>query len=491
MSALALAFAWSACGQASPPPRMAQVREPRAPQGVAFVVYTAAGTTILPLDTSPRRRTPGLWVLDDESRRVTAFFEPAQLDLPDCACESGSDACRYEQALALEGEREPICRCAPRRAIYEAEEPRARYRRRRVPVSLTGGTLFVYEHGYGLAERWSMRVDTIALAPQSAPLGSPPLASCDPRANVHPLDPWLSTASTCTLSENGWTASEHDADCADCGGEGGATLSLLHRGALYSVTDRPREEGIVIRVVESAPARADTCPSHADPCGDPARFPAIEEADEFWIATDWEAALRIDDGEASLLYRGERIALGPIEGPILGVRFHHDTRPLEESIRDRAPAPRAPVSVCGADLECIETAGCDAFCTNERRCARASEGACNAEHACPLDVTCVEGECRLLPVVDPNDRGVTDARELGRRCVQHLDADRLPQALAACDAALHATSVPSERAIFHHMIGRMFVLAHDRESACASFRSANELEPSLRARTPGIPCSPE
>lgn len=505
-----------------------------------FVVGWASETLVVPLDpTQPATLLPYLWVLDDAVsppivRRVALPTEAVELGAPPCVCPEIEGACDSGEPIVdvLEpGSSVPAlpgsdCACmtdgatfcdVPTWAVpsdygasYEpgcacGESSEDGYSTS--AASLVGGILYTAGDGHeGTCAGYNIYysiVERIGLVATPVPnFPEPELVSCDPDSSGLPVRMqlgwcrevdglWIETAEDESEEEEVYESSESCWPCEGvAGGNAQAELHGIARGRWWRVGWSFMEQA---RAVDSTTLTPALCPSAADPCGDPDGFPALADTveldqDDWWVATDGSAALFVDDGEIAIALPGvaepTRHEDRDTEG-VLGVRFHHDVRPILEAYQRSLTGDQGGSSLgdesascvrdgdCGAGAIC-DRAVCHAACDDDQdcslagicggfchvatgRCVRWTDGACDGAHDCPPGGECgPAGECAdWVGTFAPEDASFDDrrgGRGWGNRCFAHIGAGNLDAAQAACLRGLdEAEATTTQAAILYNL----------------------------------------
>lgn len=215
--------------------------------------------------------------------------------------------------------------------------------------------------------------------------------------------------------------------------------------------------------------RPDRC-GPLDPCGDPAAFPALEGASEWWVASDASAALALEDGAASIHLPGARAPARTSPTPltelsfggegILAVFFHADatriTSAIERADGLRSRRPPMDTGSCASDEDCAVTHGCSHFC-RAGACRPPSDAQCAARDVLEPGTRCVERAIVPLPL-DPADAAIEGPRAasaLGNRCVEHSRRGAHDLAEAACARALALSDRAATRGALYYNLGRL------------------------------------
>jgi len=488
---------------ATPPPAApAAALPPAAPASEpGFAVYTATATLLIPVDaTRDTAQAPGLWLLGEHAGAAQVKLLFTRSDAGPCACSERACTVDVPQIVDLNSS-DPICDCVapgpaddsePDPDDPEAEEPCAESSL--APVSLLGGGLYWLGDAHSLCGGFNQydAVDsytTIFATPEPTKPVSFTRRDCDPETGPgEPPPAWPLGDLRCRAAGKLWALADSldepgddegppappsaAPECDECKDSRPETsIWLLRRGELLHVEDNIFHAGGQRWVTrQPAPGR---CPDPQDPCGDPALFPGLAAAPDFWVASDHSAALISDKAGLHVRPQGApstRRADDP--GPLLGVKFHHDLGPLRAAQR-RAPGPHSGDGPCRDDATCRRRLGCDALCDPKGACVTARPGTCDDAHPCRGDARCEAGRCRVTAVLLPEDAALNErGKGLGDRCLAHLKADRFAAARGACEAALtHATS-DAARGALHYNLGRVAEAIGDLDEARARYRES-------------------
>ncbi|MDQ3038163.1 MAG: hypothetical protein M3Y87_37570, partial [Myxococcota bacterium] len=356
-----------------------------APSPRAFVLYTRSETVLVPIDPErPLVRRRVIAVQDEGApARVTTVF-PSEA-LPACGDPCAEGACTGAvtrpvviDLASAEAIRSP-CSCAATSTSSRCDAPREEVlpapaeldgddgapepcaSQYAAPVSLVGGALELIGVAHdecGGQNVYDAASDRVLLVAEEPSLPELDIGhwTCAPdvflgESPLWPMDP---SRYRCSAIVDRWVARDGDAQrCEDaCERTIDARVYLLRRGALWRIDEAIEVNGEGMRRANSAALSATTCPSAADPCGDPSLFPALEvlaPSADFWVATDGSAAL-IADGEmvrvlvTRALPRSEALAIPAAD--ILGVRYHADATALAAVLARVAP-PAEPIAPAG------------------------------------------------------------------------------------------------------------------------------------------------
>ena len=536
----------------------------------AFVLYASGQTVLLPLDGSTPVVGSGLWVYDDREEAVLvhrgAIGEAALAALPTCACPDqdrgcgeGPEATRHFDAetYARAADESPLeCACRQDSSIEsttrEAVERAALANRwpddpplppledddddeyeeeydedcqgddESELVSIFGGVAFALGWSWNGACNGALSIYD-AYSEDSALIEDPPALpegmelvaiGCD-----EDLSPGMVNELFTAGPDDGLCPPASDDDdendddgCSSCNEYSAETGEVLYlaRGFVYAVEDNMFHAG-AMRWIARGPARPSTCPSSADPCGDPSAFPflaSLPVSSDFWVASDGAAALVGDDEGFVIHRRGVEAPSGSLAsdmaGDVVGVRYHADATALREVMsRRRSPAVQVqalptPGARCSSTDECeggqrCEDGACWAPCQSNADCesrgvcaGRCSEGACLPPGRCATDEHCLdddvcdEGRCGLPSRLAETDRDFVDpqqGRGWGNRCWTHFEAGRLSHARAACERGLRASPTPATRGALLYNLGRIAEARGRTSDARARYRGSLEVRP--------------
>jgi tetratricopeptide (TPR) repeat protein len=173
-------------------------------------------------------------------------------------------------------------------------------------------------------------------------------------------------------------------------------------------------------------ASAASCPSPLDPCGQGRELPDRDQYEELWVTNDERLALAKRGNELVVLAvaGGAPVRTVPSKDPILGVEHH----PMS-ALLDAVPPP--------AGIRVV---------IPERHATDAS----------------FEGS----------------AKAWGNRCFEHLQADRLDAAEAACFAGLLTRGTNGTRGALTYNLGRIAEARGNEEGAREYYERSQRLRPS-------------
>lgn len=395
----------------------------------AFVIAGSDSTVVVPVDPAiAPLRVAGIWVLDDATTPAKVSFHagdgPA---IPDCECEHPNpcdDTVRHANGTG------PICSCrASRPSAYDDEEANDEDGDEdcdasdpAVLTSLVGGMLYTQSDTHDTCggrniygEDWGV-LEMVASAAVPSEKGLKP-RGCD--SNTSPgsglFDP-IPESPNCEPRQT-------EGDCEVCGPGFSADLEvfLIEKGELIHVEEDADTVGGAVRRWSTRTVTPKSCPSPNDTCGSTKAFPQVREADGFWVANDGTHALTQQaDGALAIVSASGSTPRGKFgEGP-LGVRYHADARTLITTMIAQAPS--------GA------------------------------------------GTC---------EGGDGDAPKLswGTQCVQHMRADRLDDARAACERGLAETTKPAARGALLYNLGVIAQRSGDTATARKHFEASLTARP--------------
>jgi hypothetical protein len=332
-----------------PPPTTYVEGDPTGGPVSGFVLY-ANNLTIVIGEDGNVTSADGLWVLDDGVAPVSVarhvwldHTSITALGLPSCPCDDAPGACSELDLTTLDPEHAWSCTCvrpSDLRADLPVPDPAGFDGEAFDPcstegdlelASLVGGQLFALGWTWNGACYMSLSIyDSLALAlpivanPVEPSMDGFEVQGCDeehpPAQLVRPWPP----------------PDEHELGMCPEDFEPEAELLVLRRGWLWRIADNIFHAGGT-RWISRVPARPDNCPSANDPCGDPSRYPGIDDYDEFWIRTDGSVALGAI-GKGYALVRPSGSATLPFElevdatHDLIGVRVHEDLAPLRQAI---------------------------------------------------------------------------------------------------------------------------------------------------------------
>ena len=421
----------------SPTPSLADVAGPAV---AGFVVYTTEQSVVIPIDGSGAVVGEGLWIVDEQTSPVAysnrlsmSEARVRTLELPPCACLSLDVACEYE---SFEQRRfDPItgasaqnkhCECIakPDRPGFLPPAPEdvdgevfehCEGDQDDVIVSLVGGKLFhqgwewngscyggmsVYD-----AMSWS---DDLVDSPAALDETDMRLIGCN--MDVGPA-----------FTERPWPFDPADYGSAQYCENIEAETFALRRGELYWVGDNISHAG-GDRTLRKRAVTPTSCPSIADPCGDPAPYRDLAKLEkrsrEFWIANDGSAALVGSKTKWELWPAG---ATAPIEfelagidatNDVIGVRVHRDVAGLRALMKLHEKIGVEPAGRSSATIELAQ---------------------------CPME-----------PLSE-----TYSAREWGNLCALHLAGERWAEAQTCCLAGLEVAEEPSVRGALLYNLGRI------------------------------------
>jgi hypothetical protein len=470
-----------------------------------FVVYGVDATQILALDGTVTSAST-LMVLDDRDGAVTRWDEGVLPEALHCACDHDMDCqwdgfmrVRFDRTGAVESQTAADdASCACLRTLDEVEEARLEEEARDIEespdeygdqtepcpgpqtqpswVSLAGGVLYGLGGlednegctGAHIASTFSRARPLVAGA---APFENAVHGTCFSRVLDAPGDPEqvLAEARCAAASDDDEEEDEEDEEdddeyeddpCRECraqAGDEGVALYVRHGQRIAVGTNL--SIFWELSWVDAQPLTAANCPGPNDPCGDPSGFPGIESYPDWWIATDGSVALVVRDGQTWIWPRGAEpmaVDAGLDVDNVLGVRFHADVSPLVRT----------------ADAEVPELEG-------ERPECSVDEDADDDEEAADEDAP-------PTSVLAPEDASFTDThggRDWGNRCFEHLRADALDAAEAACARGVAMATEPAVLGALHYNVGRIAEARGDTAAAIASYERSLAARPGNRTVT--------
>jgi hypothetical protein len=486
---------------AADPDEPTSVPAPPGPtDGPAFVVYrvrpgypTLRTTVIVPLDpTRPTRSLEGIVVLDDATDPHALRWLTFSGDEPSpctCACEHARAPGAYGELFDLRPDTfelaSPPSQCVvPSDApsctpMEDAEEEEEDCEGAGGPLStMVGGRVFVpldtYE-GCGGWNRYGNDLATFSIT--RAEWRVPPFPLRGVTCEVeHAIGGWPDVRRAraplrCASARNGFRSRGPDDDCSFCAEERpGLVVARITRGVLQLIDSSVTTDATGTVWMTETALSARTCPSSADPCGDPAPFTALASAPpsaDFWVATDGSAALlhtsaAPSEGQLALLAPGASTAVRTLTVPfvpldVLGVRFHRDVGLLARLVDHGLPARRA--------LACAAPA---AVATPTR-----------APPVCEAGTHLEQGACAAIPLAT-EDVGFVDTHggsDWGNRCFVHLRANALDAAEAACAAGLRVAERDTTRGAILYNLGRIAEARGDRAAARRHYTRSLEVRP--------------
>jgi hypothetical protein len=427
--------------ESSPVPASRSLTELAGPAVAGFVVYTTEQSVVIPTDGSGPVIGEGLWILDEQTAPVAysnllvlSEARVRTLGLPPCACLSLDVACTYE---AFERRRfdpatgtsaqEKRCECIakPDRPGYLPPEPEdvdgqvfehCEGDQDDVIVSLVGGQLFhqgwewngaCYE-GMSVydATSWS---DDLVESPATLDDTGMRLIGCDMDMGA-------------AFAERPWPFDPDDYGSAEYCDNVEVDTFFLRRGELYWVGDNILHAG-GDRTLRKRTVTPTSCPSVADPCGDPAPYRELaklaKRSREFWIANDGSAALVASKTRWELWPAGAATPIA-FELPgidatkdVIGVRVQRDVAGLRALMKLHE---KIGVEPAGRSSPTIELAQCPGGGS-------------------------------------PHDE--LSAREWGDLCALHLVGERWAEAQTCCLAGLAVAEEPSVRGALLYNLGRI------------------------------------
>ncbi|MCB9734194.1 MAG: hypothetical protein H6745_16480 [Deltaproteobacteria bacterium] len=307
--ALAALSACPASQVATAPDGGAPAREAAAKAApvAGWAVYLDKATVVIPDDPArPPTRLPGIWIVDDaDPAAVSGLLVGADLT-PPAACDGAAAAKpAFIDARPLASGTWEVTDMDDNTSDCEGESY--------WPVGVVGGVVFLAGathmgcqgmNIYGAASD-ARALTTRGWTPPAALPGA--LERCEPDGAFVETTPSFAPTGPCRPLPGGWTeATEDDAEatpesaCEDCRSVGTSEVWRLANGRVTRLRSHIYSAGGGPSAVATAPVTPASCPSAADPCGDPRRFatvPDIAGADPvdpselFWIATDGASAL--------------------------------------------------------------------------------------------------------------------------------------------------------------------------------------------------------
>lgn len=468
-------------------------------RGPAFVVYTIEpgrptrrSTVIVPFDPSvPVRRSDGIVVLDDAAAPpVLRWLTFADDDPCGCGCDASTDdegtiveldaatlglaagsACDPGACAEVDAEREEE---DDDEALCETTEPTF--------ATMVGGRVFVTLDTHldcEGANLYGNELQTLSMtrAEWTVPALPERGLTCE---GDHSAAGWPNVRHEraplpCAAARGGFRARGRGVDCERCDeSRPGLLVARITRGMLQTIDVAVTGDGTGTAWIAETPVRASNCPSSADPCGDPAGFAPLGTAAadaDFWVATDGSIAIALSKDESGRfrLATYGRGASGPIRAfeagfepsSVFGVRVHADVDLLARQLDRGLPARRnacagaAPAATPAAARPALR---CDAG-------SRPRDGACVALPLAASDVGFVD------------DRGGSG---WGNRCVQHLRANELDAAEAACAVGLRAAERDTTRGAILYNLGLIARARGDHGAARGYFDRSLSVRPGNR-----------
>jgi len=481
----------------------AHAGEPTSGAAFALVLsatYGESTTLLVPVDARvPARSIQSTMLLDDEAQPAVLRWVVSSTDAPDaceCTCEGVPVSPMIDVITAddasLAALAQSTCRsfggsaCASGEddanddaydAIYgNDDDDEGECEGAGGPiVTIVGGVAFAAEQYTSQCFNNVYNIDLVSRALTRATWAPPPMPargvtclSNFPGATVTTAVPgWPDiralTTLACTRGAHGWSTTDEDLDCSDCRGPMGELIvPRITHGVLRLLAAHGTDDGMDDLWLADRPLSRADCPSHADPCGDAAAFPAIADADDFWVATDGSAAMASRGDTLEIFTAGSSSATRSIRIPsrasdVVGVRFHHDASLLAERI-DHPP-------VAHHDRAC-PTAPAPAVATPPAACDigqhRSAGGACETIALADEDIDFVDTHA---------------GADWGNRCVLHTRAGELDAAEAACARGLAAAERDTTRGALYYNLGRIAERRGDAPSARARYQRSLTLRP--------------
>ncbi len=574
-----------ACGPGAPARAPARSRALTPPNRAAFVLYTREQTIILATSGENPVIGPGQWILDDRrTTRVLRHYvtltqdDLSRIDAPQCACEGEDGSCRAGSVVLRELDPRTLaevtneltrgCSCVvgDHTLSQAAEEAQAQAREAewnaRYPqpssdeedeaeadedceeqgaseiASLVGGVL--YEMGWtwnggcegaSVYDAISSPFPLIDDPPESIPMPDDAFLGCREGGGPGDLNRlWPLEPSRFTCRGERGQQGEDNEECGYCDSYSPeAEAYVLRSGYLWLIEDNVFHAG-AMRWISRTPARRTSCPSSADPCGDPNVFPPLQEEGrdglEFWVASDDRAALRAIAHRYELFRPREHTPHATltldadVTDDVIGVRYHADVSLLVRALerwRERPIVTRAETSAeatscrldedcgsdrlcdggtcrtrCERDSECQARGACGAFCASDGRC----RFGCDSRHRCPDGQLCRAFACEPRSLLHREDAEFRDSRRgsgWGDRCYRHIERDTLWAAQAACERGLQIATEPRVRGALLFNLGliaeRRGEIARAREHYTSSLSERRD-NATVRRHLEALPPNP-
>jgi hypothetical protein len=421
----------------APTPSLADLAGPVV---AGFVVYTTEQSVVIPTDGSGPVIGEGLWILDEQTSPVAydhllvlSEARARALALPPCACLSLDVSCTHEDLqwrhfdpLTGASAQKNRCECIkkPDRPGWLPPEPgdvdgevyeHCEGEEDEGIVSLVGGQLFYQGWEWNGACYGGMSV--YDATSRSTDLVESPAPLDDTGMRVIGCDMEIGPA----FVQRPWPFNPGDYGSAKYCDNVEVETFALRRGELYWVGDNILHAGGDRTLAKRAVTPA-SCPSSADPCGDPEPYRELaklaKRSREFWIANDGSAALVASKTRWELWSAG---AATPIEfelpgidatDVVIGVRVHRDVAGLRALMRMHE---KVGIEPDGRSSPTMELAQCPGGAADEN----------------------------------------VSAREWGRQCALHLVGERWTAAEETCLAGLAVADDPSVRGALLYNLGRI------------------------------------